>query len=71
MSVSKSTSTPAVWRGAKATYSVTVTNSGGASSTVRVQDTLPAGFTLSGAPVVTPAGRGSRPRTPAPRPRWT
>lgn len=56
LSVSKSTSAPAVWRGAKATYSVTVTNSGGASSTVRVQDTLPAGFTLSGTPVVTPAG---------------
>ncbi len=56
LGVSKSTSTPAVWRGAKATYSVTVTNTGGASSSVRVQDTLPAGFTLSGTPVVTPAG---------------
>ncbi|MDK2013325.1 MULTISPECIES: DUF11 domain-containing protein [unclassified Deinococcus] len=54
LSVSKSTSTPTVWRGAKATYTLTVTNAGGASSSVRVQDTLPAGFTLSGTPTVTP-----------------
>ncbi|GGK97940.1 DUF11 domain-containing protein [Deinococcus radiotolerans] len=55
LQVSKATSTPAVWRGAKATYSITVRNAGGAASSVRVQDTLPSGLTLSGTPTVTPS----------------
>lgn len=55
LKVEKSTSTPTVWRGAKATYTIKVTNTGGPSSAVRVQDTLPAGLTLSGTPSLSPA----------------
>lgn len=56
LKVDKSTSTPTVWRGAKATYILKVTNSGGSSSVIRVTDALPAGLTLSGTPSVSPAG---------------
>ncbi|GAA5503143.1 hypothetical protein Dxin01_02892 [Deinococcus xinjiangensis] len=52
--VEKSTSTPTVWRGAKATYTIKVTNTGGPSSVIRVQDTLPTGLVLSGSPSVSP-----------------
>ena len=65
LEIAKTTSTPTVDAGDPATYSVTVTNTGGATATdVEVTDTLPAGFTYAAGTVTTgPAVPAARSRT--------